>query len=104
MRSRFVLTAMAGLIALIAEDEPGQLLVGSVIPQANAEILLPKTPRSVAGVARRTTRRVVRRSTEYVTVLPAGCKVVVVDGVSLHQCGGVYYEPYQNKYVVVVVE
>lgn len=104
MPKHLVLAAMAFLIALIAEDEPWQFFDGQLISQAQAEVGRPRTPRSAAGVARRTTRRVVRRTTDYVKVLPAGCEVVVIDGVSLHSCGGVYYEAYQGQYVVVVVD
>lgn len=62
------------------------------------------TPVSAAGVARRTTRRVVRRTTVNVAALPAGCATVVINGASYHQCGGVYYEPYGAGYVVVEVQ
>jgi hypothetical protein len=71
---------------------------------AEAIVGRPMTPVSGAGVARRTTRRVVRRTTIYIAALPAGCTTVVINGVSYHSCGGVYYEPYGTKYVVVEVE
>jgi hypothetical protein len=29
---------------------------------------------------------------------------VIVEGTSLYYCGGTYYEPYNNQYVVVYVE
>ena len=29
--------------------------------------------------------------------------VVVIEGTSLHMCGGTYYQPYGNQYVVVNV-
>lgn len=64
----------------------------------------PLTPGSVAGVARRTTRRVVRRSTLYVPALPPACVRVNVNGMTLSQCGGVYYQPYGGRYVVVYVD
>lgn len=73
------------------------------IESAEAVIGRPLTPGSVAGVARRTTRRTIRRTTAYVAALPAGCRTVFVNGVSLHQCGGVYYQPYGGRYVVVDV-
>lgn len=104
MPKRLVLVAMAGLIGLIAEDDPQHFYGGQFLSQAHAEVGRPRTPRSAAGVARRTTRRVVRRTTDYIKVLPADCEVVVVDGVSLHSCSGVYYEAYGGQYVVVVVE
>lgn len=79
-------------------DRTGQLSA------AGAVVGRPMTPVSAAGVARRTTRRVVRRTTVYVAALPAGCTTVVINGASYHSCGGVYYEPYGNRYVVVEVQ
>jgi hypothetical protein len=105
LRTSFVIVATVGLFGLVTENAPFNALEGSVISTAQAEVLLlPRAPRSVGGVARRTTRRVVRRTTNYVAVLPAGCEVVVVNDVSLHSCGGVYCEPYNGQYVVVVVD
>lgn len=104
LRSSLVVLATVGLFGLVTENGPFQALEGSLISTAQAEIFRPGTPRSVAGVARRTTRRVVRRTTNYVAVLPAGCQVVVINDVSMHSCGGVYYQPYNGQYVVVVVD
>ncbi len=65
----------------------------------------PASPRgAVRRTTRRTTRRVIRRSTIYVNTLPRGCKQVNIEGVTLQQCGGTYYQPYNNRYVVVYVE
>ncbi len=75
-----------------------------VVPPAGAIVGRPATPVSAAGVARRTTRRVIRRSTIYVSTLPVGCSTVYIDGVSLYSCGGTYYQPYNNQYVVVYVD
>lgn len=74
-----------------------------IISEANAVVGRPLTPVSVAGVARRTTRRTIARTNNYVTTLPAGCSTVIVEGVSLQQCGGSYYQPYNNQYVIVIV-
>ncbi|MBN2629918.1 MAG: hypothetical protein JXR75_05200 [Rhodobacteraceae bacterium] len=104
MRSRTILWAMAGLIGLVAEMDPMEWVKGNLASQAEARVGRPATPVSVAGVARRTTRRVIRRSTVYVATLPAGCTTVVIDNVSLKYCGGVYYQPYQGQYVVVIIE
>lgn len=71
---------------------------------AAAVVGRPATPISVAGAARRTTRRVIRRSTIYVATLPARCYTVVIDGISLYQCGTTYYQPYGNQYVVVYID
>jgi hypothetical protein len=82
----------------------GSLLsLPSMISDAQARVGRPLTPGSVAGVARRTTRRVVRRSTIYVATLPASCVRVVIDGISYSQCGGTYYQPYGGRYVVVYI-
>jgi len=54
-------------------------------------------------VARRTTRRVVRRSTIYVPALPAGCVVIAINGASYWRCGATYYQSYGGRYVVVYV-
>ncbi|RUX28846.1 hypothetical protein EOA13_15740 [Mesorhizobium sp. M7A.F.Ca.US.011.01.1.1] len=75
-----------------------------LMSSAEARVGRPLTAGSVAGVARRTTRRVVRRSTTYIAALPAGCARVVVNGVALSLCGGVYYQPYSGRYVVVYVD
>lgn len=89
--------------ALLAADDPRDWIEGSVISGAHAVIGRPATPGSVAGVARRTTRRTIARTTVYVSTLPPSCSIVVVNGVSLSQCGGVYYQPYGGRYVVVNV-
>jgi hypothetical protein len=72
--------------------------------EAEARIGRPLTPGSVAGVARRTTRRTIRRTAVYVATLPVGCTTVVIEGATLHQCGGTYYQPYNNQFVVVNVD
>jgi len=63
----------------------------------------PITQKSVVGVARRTTRRSIHRTSVYIATLPRGCTTVVMEGMTLHQCGGTYYQPYKNQYVVVNV-
>ena len=82
----------------------GPLPGGGAVNEAEARIGRPATPGSVAGVARRTTRRTIRRSTIYRATLPRGCTTVVIEGATLHQCGGTYYQPYNNQYVVVYVD
>jgi hypothetical protein len=91
--------------ALFFEVDPVPLLFGgSSSDTAEARIGRPATPRSVAGVARRTTRRVVRRTARYYSVLPGGCASTYAYGTSVYYCGGVYYQPYGNRYVVVVFD
>lgn len=81
------------------------LFSSSIVSQeALAVIGRPATPGSVAGVSRRTSRRVIRRSTIYAASLPGGCSTVVIEGTQLYQCGATYYQPYNDQYVVVYVD
>ncbi len=82
----------------------GGFHIGMVVSEAEAVIGRPATPGSVAGVARRTTRRTIRRTSRYVATLPRGCSTVVIEGTTLHHCGGTYYQPYGNQFVVVIVD
>ncbi len=79
---------------------PGEFLLG----EAQARVGRPATPVSVAGVARRTTRRAIRRSTIYIATLPTSCSQVNVDGTVLYLCSGTYYQSHQGQYVVVYVD
>jgi hypothetical protein len=83
-----------------------QVPVIDVFVPGTAEAIVgrPLTPGSVAGVARRTTRRVVRRSTIYVATLPTTCVRQNFDGVEVYSCGGTYYQPYGTQYVVVYID
>ena len=73
---------------------------GGFISQAEARVRRPATPRSAAGVARRTTRRVIRRGA-YIAVVPAGCAYGTYYGYSLYYCGGTYYQKSGGGYVIV---
>lgn len=77
---------------------------GIVVEPAAAIVGRPATPVSVAGAARRTTRRVIRRSAIYVATLPVGCSNIYIEGAMVYQCGATYYQPYNNQYVVVYVD
>lgn len=77
---------------------------GFFISDAEARVGRPRSPGSVAGVARRTTRRTIRRSTRYVDTLPRSCTTVIIEGTSLHHCGSTYYQSDKSKYVVVIVD
>ncbi|WP_208866392.1 hypothetical protein [Mesorhizobium sanjuanii] len=70
------------------------------VSDAEARVGRPATPGSVAGVARRTTRRVIRRGA-YIGAIPAGCRYGSYYGYSLYYCGGVYYQRSGGGYVVV---
>lgn len=78
--------------------------VGLVSNEVQARVGRPATPGSVAGVSRRTRRRTIRRSTVYAASLPRGCTTVVIEGTSLYQCGGTYYQAHGSQYVVVYVD
>ena len=75
-----------------------------IIREAQAVVGRPLTPGSVAGVARRTTRRRIRRTTVYVATLPRGCGPVTIDATPLYNCGGQYYQAEGDQYVIVNVE
>jgi hypothetical protein len=98
------------LLAIACAVAAGDLLLGGVVPggvlvrDAQAVVGRPMTPVSVAGVARRTTRRTIVATSVYVATLPPACTVVVIEGATLHQCGGTYYQPYGTQFVVVNVQ
>lgn len=103
LHGKILSVAIAGL-AMLAADTFVPTPFFSFISEAQAVLGRPLTPGSVAGVARRTTRRVIRRSTAYVATLPAGCVSTSVHGVVVWRCGGVYYQPYGGRYVVVYID
>jgi hypothetical protein len=92
-----------GLIAAALVVD-GWLPIGVIVGEAQAVVGRPMTPGSVAGVARRTTRRTIRRSAIYASSLPGGCRTVMIDGSSLYSCAGTYYQRYGSQYVVVYVD
>jgi hypothetical protein len=91
-----VVLMFAGLVDAVAP-------FASFVGDAQARVGRPLTPGSAAGVARRTTRRVIRRSTIYVSRLPAACVKTSVNGTVVWHCGGAYYQPYGGRYVVVYI-
>jgi hypothetical protein len=74
-----------------------------IVDRAAAIIGRPATPVSYAGVARRTTRRMIYATSVYAATLPVGCTTVIIEGTSLYQCGATYYQSSGNQYVVVNV-
>ncbi|MFH7243820.1 MAG: hypothetical protein ACHWZW_13330 [Spirulina sp.] len=100
--NRVVIATVALLATGAAVD--GVSSRGMVTSPASAVVGRPATPVSVAGAARRTTRRVIRRSTIYAATLPVGCSSIYIDGVMVYQCGATYYQPYNNQYVVVYID
>jgi hypothetical protein len=107
MKAKIALSALIGIsfvAGLAVATNPVDLIsTGKFTSQAEARIGRPMTPGSVAGVARRTTRRHIRRSTIYHSTLPRGCTQIIIEGTSLWLCGATYYQPYNNQYVVVYV-
>ncbi|PZV38531.1 hypothetical protein B5V02_10785 [Mesorhizobium kowhaii] len=99
---------LALALATFVQVDPVSLVTqGSISSEALARVGHPLTPRSVAGVGRRTTRRTVRRTIRrtsvYVARLPAGCVRTSVNGTSVWHCGGRYYQHAGSRYVVVQV-
>jgi hypothetical protein len=106
MMKKSILGMMAfGLVLAIGDYQPGGAVEGwSFVREAHAIVGRPLTPVSVAGVARRTTRRAIYATSIYVATLPPACTVVVIEGTTLQQCGGTYYRPSGNQFVVVNVQ
>jgi len=82
----------------------GSVHTGFVISDAEARLGRPATPRSVAGVSRRTTRRAIRRTNHYVATLPRGCTTVMINDTRLHKCGSSYYQKHNTRFVIVNVQ
>jgi len=92
---------LAVAVALLFELDPLSLMIGgSSTTDAVARVGRPATPGSVAGVARRTTRRTIRRGAYY-AALPGGCVTTTVYGYAVWSCGGVYYQSSGSGYVIV---
>ena len=103
--TKSTLAAIAFVSAMTLGHDPEEIWVtGNTSPTAEAVIGRPGTPLSYAGVARRTTRRVIRRSTIYLTALPPACRSVSISGTVLWQCGATYYQADGARYVVVYVD
>ena len=89
---RFGILLIAGIVSL------------GVMPSAEARVGRPLTPVSVAGVPRRTARRTIMLTSVYVSALPPACTTIVIEGTTLQQCGGTYYQASGSQYVVVNVQ
>jgi hypothetical protein len=101
MRSVALGLCTVGLVsALQLADET--LLPGvGLISEAQAVVGRPLTPVSVAGVARRTTRRHIRRTGYTIAHLPAGCVYGSYYSYHAYHCGAHYYQKSGNVYVQV---
>jgi hypothetical protein len=97
-----VAVLVLGLIMGDVEIAGQQAGIGffKLIGDAEARVGRPATPGSVAGVARRTTRRTIRRGA-YIAAIPAGCAYGNYYGYNLYYCGGVYYQRSGSGYVIV---
>jgi hypothetical protein len=106
MMKTMIRVLVIGCCLFSADLLTDSLFNSRILPKTEAEARIgrPLTPVSVAGVARRTTRRTIRRTSVYMATLPRSCSTVVIEGATLHQCGGTYYQPYGNQYVVVNVD
>lgn len=95
--------ALAALFVVSETDLGAALLAqpgGGLVSPAEARVGHPATPGSAAGVARRTTRRTIRRGA-YVARIPANCHYGSYYGYNLYYCGGMYYQKSGSGYVIV---
>ncbi len=96
-----LIASAALIVGMVAEVS---LEGGFILPEAQGVIGRPLTPLSYAGVARRTTRRMVYATSMYVATLPRGCTTVIIEGTSLYHCGTTYYQAAGSQYVVVQIQ
>jgi len=104
MKANLRTIGIAGVLFVAGIAADAWLHLGVIVNDAEARIGRPATPASVAGVARRTTRRTIRRTSVYVATLPRGCTTIIVEGATLHQCGTTYYQAHNQQYVIVTVD
>jgi len=101
-------TIAIGCVLIIGIAVSDGLFSGGIfIKEALSRVGRPGVPGVHGGaavVAHRTTRRVIRRTAIFVAALPDGCQTVVIEGTTLQQCGGTYYQSSGNQYVVVEVD
>ena len=95
-RTAIWLTAIAAMVGADLGAEIGIPGV-NMITEAQARVGRPLTPMSYAGVARRTSRRVARRTIYRITVLPAGCLYGPYYGGSYYRCGSLYYRAVRQR-------
>jgi hypothetical protein len=107
LSKRIGIFLLAGIIGAFALELGERYLIPgghSLVPSAEAVVGRPLTPVSVSGVARRTARRTVVATSIYIATLPPACTTVIIEGITLQQCGGTYYQASGTQYVVVIVE
>lgn len=104
--TKYALSALAMLFVtseMMTESGALYTRLPGVVSKAEAAVVVrrrPAAPASVAGVARRTTRRVIRRGA-YIASIPVGCAYGTYYGYNLYYCGGVYYQKSGSGYVIV---
>ena len=108
---RRLIRVMACAVIVVGALGVGDALLG--VTEAEAVIGRPLTPMSYAGVARRTSRRVTRRTvaaTAYASypagtlyTAPSGCVNTTRAGVAIANCSGAYYRPYYDGPQLVYV-
>jgi hypothetical protein len=99
----FVLIALGVAWGSAQLQDEADVVAWLPMGSAHAIVGRPLTPVSVAGVARRTTRRMIVATSVYVATLPPSCQTVVVEGTPLYLCGNTYYQAKGTQYVVVNV-
>ena len=104
MRSPISAMLLATFLFPAAITVDTMLSADVVVSDAHARVGRPATPGSVAGVARRTTRRRIRRTSIYIATLPTSCRQVNIEGSVLYDCGGVYYQASGSQYEQVNVD
>jgi len=94
------LTSLLGVGDIERGGQPAGGGIFSFTSSAEAVVGRPLTPLSYSGVARRTTRRALRRGA-YIAAIPPGCPYGSYYGYNLYYCGGTYYQKSGNGYVIV---
>jgi hypothetical protein len=130
--SRILLLIGSLMLLLLLDVPPWVPVPDAFVGEASAIRGRPLTPVSYAGVARRSSRRIVRRDVAYssaaaatytaapapapaqsasppvgtvVNQLPSGCVSSPRNGIEYFNCGGVYYRPVvQGNNLVYMVE
>lgn len=127
--SKIVFSAIVFASLALVEIDTAKPFQITMMKEALAVVGMPRTPVSVAGVARRTavrTTAVVATSAAVastaakppptsaatafpvgtvISALPAGCANVQLKGVTYFNCQGTYFRPaYQGQNVVYIVE
>ena len=100
----FLMAMIIGAFALELGEQRPIPGVHGLISSAEARVGRPRTPVSVAGVARRTARRSIVETSTYVDTLPPDCTTVIIEDTTLWECDGEYYMISGTEYVLVDVE